>query len=103
MNVFRWGALVGLFLLVGATPAVAGAPTDQVRQYTDQVLKLLDDPSVQGADRRAAVRKAAIEIFDVQETAQRAPRPHWHRRAAARREGVVPPFADPAERTYTHK
>ncbi|OLB95469.1 MAG: hypothetical protein AUH30_15165 [Candidatus Rokubacteria bacterium 13_1_40CM_68_15] len=103
MNVFRWGALVGLFLLVGATPAVAGAPTDQVRQYTDQVLKLLDDPSVQGADRRAAVRKAAIEIFDVQETAKRALGRHWHGRTPAEREEFVQLFADLLERTYINK
>ena len=62
MNVFRKFGLVGLVLLVVAAPARAGAPTDQVRQYTDQVLKLLDDPGVQTADKRAAVRKVAEVI-----------------------------------------
>jgi phospholipid transport system substrate-binding protein len=105
MNVFRLGALVVLVLvvLVDVTHAAAGAPTDQVRQYTDQVLKLLEDPNVQGADRRAAVRKAAIEIFDVQETAKRALGRHWQARTPAEREEFVQLFADLLERTYINK
>ena len=105
MNVFRLGALVVLVLvvMVGVTYAAAGAPTDQVRQYTDQVLKLLEDPNVQGADRRAAVRKAAIEIFDVQETAKRALGRHWQARTPAEREEFVQLFADLLERTYINK
>src|SRR5207245_10159702 len=94
MNVFRWGGLVVLVVLVGVMPAAAGPPTEQLRQYTDQVLKLLEDPNLQGPDRRAAVRKAAIEIFDVQETAKRALGRHWPASAPAAREGVVPLFAD---------
>jgi len=103
MNVLRRVALVGLVLLVGAAPVRAGAPTDQVRQYTDQVLKLLDDPGVQGSDRRAAVRKVAIEIFDVQETAKRALGRHWQARTPAEREEFVQLFADLLERTYINK
>ncbi len=103
MNVIWRVALVGLVLFVSATSARAGAPTDQVRQYTDQVMKLLDDPAVQGADRRAAVRKAAIEIFDVQETAKRALGRHWQVRTSAEREEFVQLFADLLERTYINK
>ena len=103
MNVIWRVALVGLVLFVSATPARAGAPTDQVRQYTDQVMKLLDDPAVQGADRRAAVRKAAIEIFDVQETAKRALGRHLQMRTSAEREEFVQLFADLLERTYINK
>src|SRR5439155_1083891 len=84
MNVFRWGGLVVLVGLVGVMPAAAGPPTEQLRQYTDQVLKLLEDPNLQGPDRRAAVRKAAIENFDVQETAKRALGRHWQARRPAR-------------------
>src|SRR2546428_6679282 len=92
MNVFRWGGLVVLVVLVGVMPAAAGPPTEQLRQYTDQVLKLLEDPNLQGPDRRAAGRKAAIQIFGVQETAQRAPRRHPQAGAPARRRGVVHPL-----------
>src|SRR6266581_1481264 len=61
MNVFRWGGLVVLVGLVGVMPAAAGPPTEQLRQYTDQVLKLLEDPNLQGPDRRAAVRNEAVD------------------------------------------
>src|SRR5437879_5371490 len=103
MNVFRWGGLVVLVVLVGVMPAAAGPPTEQLRQYTDQVLKLLEDPNLQGPDRRAAVRKAAIEIFDVQETAKRALGRHWQARTPAEREEFVQLFADLLERTYINK
>src|SRR2546422_11605093 len=93
MNVFRWGGLVVLVVLVGVMPAAAGPPTEQLRQYTDQVLKLLEDPNLQGPDRRAAGRKAAIEIFDAQETAKRAPRRHRQAGGPGQRGEVVPPFA----------
>jgi len=95
--------LVALIVLISAGPARAGAPTDQVRQYTDQVQKILDDPAMQGADKRAAVRKAAVEIFDVQETAKRALGRHWHGRTPAEREEFVQLFADLLERTYINK
>src|SRR2546422_10881132 len=103
MNVFRWGGLFVLRVLVGVMPRAAGPPTAQLSQYTDQVLKLLEDPKLQGPDRRAAVRKAAIEIFDVQETAKRALGRPWQARTPAEREEFVQLFADLLERTYINK
>jgi phospholipid transport system substrate-binding protein len=96
-------AAAGLVMLVAATPAWAGAPTEQVRQYTDQVRKILDDPALRSTDKRAAVRKVAIEIFDVNETARRALGPHWQARSATERNEFVQLFADLLERTYISK
>ena len=87
-----------LLLLAGA-PAWAG-PTDQLREYTDQVIKVLDDPSMARQDRRAAVRKIAHEAFDVAETAQRVLARHWPARTQAEREEFTQLFADLLERTY---
>lgn len=87
-----------LVLLAGA-PAWAG-PTDQLREYTDQVIKVLDDPSMARQDRRAAVRKIAHEAFDVAETAQRVLARHWQARTQAEREEFTQLFADLLERTY---
>jgi phospholipid transport system substrate-binding protein len=86
-----------------AATAWAGAPTDQVRQYTDQVQKILDDPAIRQADKRAAVRKVAVEIFDVTETAKRALGPHWNARTPAEREEFTSLFADLLESTYINK
>lgn len=87
-------------LLCVAARAWAGAPTDQVREYTDQVLKVLEDPSLKPPDRRVAVRKIAAEIFDVSETAKRALGRHWQGRTEAERDEFVHLFADLLEGTY---
>jgi len=101
-------AAVALTLVAGAPlPARAGAPTDQVREYTDAVIKVLEDPALKAEDkkpeRRAAVRKIAVEVFDVQETARRALGPHWQQRTPQQREEFVHLFADLLEQTYISK
>ena len=106
MTTVRCAALVAL--VIGfAAPAWAGAPTEQVRQYTDQVLKIMQDPAFQSTDkrfeRRAAVRKVAIQVFDVEETAKRALGRHWRERTPAERAEFVDLFADLLERTYIGK
>ena len=97
-------ALVTLGLV---SQARAGAPTDQLRGYTDAVQKVLDDPALKAPDRRqerrSAVRKLASEVFDVQETARRALGPHWQKISPAEREEFVQVFADLLERTYISK
>jgi len=90
-------------LLLAVVPAWAGAPTDTVKEYTDAVVKVLEDQSLKEGDRRAAVRKLATEAFDVQETARRALGPHWQQRTPAEREEFVGLFADLLERTYIAK
>jgi phospholipid transport system substrate-binding protein len=101
-------AVAALMLVAGAAaPACAGAPTDQLREYTDSVIKVLEDPGLKADDkkpeRRAAVRKIATEIFDVQETARRALGPHWQQRTPQQRDEFVQLFADLLEQTYISK
>jgi phospholipid transport system substrate-binding protein len=88
-------------------PAWAGPPTDALREYTEAVQKVLDDPALKTEDRRserrAAVRKLAAEAFDVQETARRALGTHWQQRTPAEREEFVQLFADLLEHTYIAK
>src|SRR5207302_9973721 len=87
--------------LAWAPPALAGqSPTEQLREYTDQVVKVLDDASLRPQDRRAAVRKIAHEVFDVGETAKRALARHWQARNEAEREEFIQLFADLLERSY---
>jgi len=105
----RWTAMTVAGMLTVATlaglprPARAGAPTDQVKQYTDEVVRILDDPAMRSADKRAAVRKVAGDVFDLTETAKRALGRHWQGRTAAEREEFVQLFADLLERTYISK
>jgi len=96
-----------LVVVMAAGPAGAGPPTDHLKSYTDQVLKILEDPALKAEDRkeerRVAVRKAAIEIFDVEETARRALGRHWQGRTAEERKEFVDLFADLLEKTYISK
>jgi len=100
-------AITVSLVVAAAAPAWAGAPTDQVREYTDAVVKILEDPALKAEDRkperRAAVRKVATEVFDVQETARRALGPHWQQRTPQQREEFVALFADLLEQTYISK
>ena len=98
---------VAMLLLGAAAPAHAGVPTDQLREYTEAVVRVLEDPALKSEDkkpeRRAAVRKLAADVFDVQETARRALGPHWQQRTPAEREEFVHLFADLLEQTYISK
>jgi phospholipid transport system substrate-binding protein len=100
-------ALAALVTLGSAGLVSAGAPTDQLRGYTEAVQKVLDDPALKAPERRqerrSAVRKLASEVFDVQETARRALGPHWQKVSPAEREEFVQVFADLLERTYISK
>ena len=106
MRSFGFVAALAL-VLTALGPAAAGPPTDTLREYTEAVQKVLDDPALKTEERRqerrAAVRKLAAEAFDVQETARRALGPHWQQRSPAEREEFVQLFADLLERTYISK
>jgi phospholipid transport system substrate-binding protein len=95
------------FVAAATDPARAGAPTDQVREYSEAVVKILEDPALKAEDRkperRAAVRKIAAEVFDVQETARRALGPHWQQRTPQERQEFVQLFAELLEQTYISK
>ena len=95
-------AIAGLGLWLAAQ-AWAGSPTDQARQYTDQVVKVLQEPALNPTARQAAVRKVAIEIFDVSETARRALGRHWQARTPREREEFSRLFAELLESTYISK
>ena len=93
------------FILGLAVPVSAGAPTDQIRQKVDEVVRVLDDPAPQNksAERHAAVRKIAEEIFDYPDTARRALGPHWNPRSPQERQEFVRLFAELLDRAYIGK
>jgi phospholipid transport system substrate-binding protein len=103
MKTFRLSVLATTLGLCLAAQAWAGAPTDQARQYTDQVVKVLKDPALKDAERRVAVRKVAEEMFDMSETAKRALGRHWQGRSPAEREEFIRLFADFLEHAYLSK
>ena len=100
MNWRRLIPLLAVLLVAPGPPTWAGPATDQLRMYTDQVLKILQNPSMTLPERREAVRHLAEEVFDVNETAQRALGQHWQQRTPAEREEFVKLFANLLEQTY---
>jgi phospholipid transport system substrate-binding protein len=88
------------FALGAPARAVGATATEELRRYTDQVIRVLQDPAVTPAARRAAVRDLAEEAFDVAETARRALGRHWQQRTAAERQEFVRVFHDLLEQTY---
>jgi len=95
--------LLAVLVLGLASDGWAGQPTDQLRTYTDQVLKVLKDPALSLPERREAVKHLAEEVFDVSETARRALGPHWLQRTPAEREEFVRLFANLLEQTYINR
>ena len=93
-----------LTLMIPAVSAWAGAPTEQLRKQVDQVVRVLDDPSVKAqASRRDAVRKIAGEIFDYNEMAKRSLGTHWNSRTPEERREFVALFSDLLDRAYFSK
>jgi phospholipid transport system substrate-binding protein len=83
---------------------MAGEPTDLIRQTTDQVFKILEDPQFQTpnkqSERQERLHKIADQVFDWQEVARRALGVHWRERNPQEREEFVKLFKDLVEATY---
>jgi phospholipid transport system substrate-binding protein len=96
--------VVTLSSVVGAAPPT---PTEQVRGAIQRVVRILEDPALHGdaraAERRAAMRKVANELFDFTEITKRSLGRHWQARTPAEREELVRLFGDLLERTYVSR
>jgi phospholipid transport system substrate-binding protein len=99
--------LLIVLALTLATSGWAGTATDQVRSRVDDVLKVLDDPAVKGAEhareRRVAVRRIMEAAIDVPAMAERALGRHWAERTDAERREFVILFTDLLDRAYLGK
>lgn len=98
-------ALVFVLVVSLAAPALAGAPTEQLKQRVDEVIRVLSNASLKGktAERRAAVRKISEGIFDYPDTARRSLAQHWKDRTPQEQKEFVQLFADLLERAYFSK
>lgn len=84
--------------------AWAGAPTDQVKNSVDGVIRIVQDPQLKqesrADERRAAIRKEAEALFDFTETAKRALGRHWETLSDGQQREFVSLFTDLLERAY---
>ena len=99
--------LLAAVLVSAAAPAHAGAPTEQLKDSVEQIVRVLEDPALRtearAGERRAAIRKKAEVIFDFGETAKRALGRHWQGLAASDRAEFTVLFTDLIERAYISK
>jgi phospholipid transport system substrate-binding protein len=103
--------ITGILLLVFSACVVpgawAGAPTDQLRDGVDRVLKILRDPAMAGdanaVQRRSAILRAAGDIFDFGEMAKRSLGQHWAARTPAEHTQFVALFTELVQQSYLSK
>ena len=99
--------LISLFTLCAVHGAGAGAPTDQLREGVDRVVKILRDPELKGDkhvdQRRAAIAVVAGELFDFGEMARRSLAQHWDKRTPAEQKEFVRLFTALMQRSYVSK
>ena len=107
MTIYARAVSVAVALLLALSlprPGWAGAPTEQLKSRVDEVIRILSTTeSKRPADRRAAVRKIADQIFDWEETAKRSLGRHWKDRTPQEREEFVRLFTGLLEQSYIGK
>jgi len=84
--------------------AATGEPTALIKQVTEQVLQILDDPKLQGPEKRQErqqrMQQISHEVFDWEEMAKRALARHWRERTPPQQQEFVALFRDLVERSY---
>jgi phospholipid transport system substrate-binding protein len=99
--------LLVLFLGGAAVPAVAGQPTDQLKQAIDKVLAIVTDPALKGpehqTERRKLIREAATGRFDWAAMARSAMGIYWRDRTPAEKKEFTRLFSDLIESAYIGK
>src|SRR5438445_12321174 len=91
-----------VLVVLGATPAVAGGPTDRLRTFVDRANRIILAPETDGAldERVSAVRALVTEIFDFDGAAALALGRHWEGRRPPGGAAFTRLYADIVERAY---
>jgi len=92
-----------LQLLVGASGAWGGPPTEIARQVIEKALKILQNPAYKGEQRRQMVKRIVDPYFDYREMAKRTLGPVWGKLNAGQRNEFVRLFAELLEASYSDK
>jgi phospholipid transport system substrate-binding protein len=99
--------LVCMACLSSPGQATGGELTDLIRQTTEQVLTILEDPQYQApnrqAERQERLHALADQVFDWQEIARRALAVHWRQRTPQEQEEFVRLFRELVENTYLNR
>jgi phospholipid transport system substrate-binding protein len=95
---------VALSIVLAAAVAHAQSPTEDMQQYTEEVIRLIRDMQVREKDSlgalQAAVRRLAFQIFGAPEAARAVLGPHWAACTPAEQDDFTRLFAELLEATY---
>jgi phospholipid transport system substrate-binding protein len=96
--------IIGLAAICHAPAANAGVPTEQVRSTVDQVIAILQDPSLKTEskqkERREQLRRVIFARFDFAEMARRSLGPEWRRRTPVEQQEFINLFTDLLQDSY---
>jgi phospholipid transport system substrate-binding protein len=98
----RFFAAVAL-LTLGATPVVAGEPTDRLRTFFERANQVILAPESEGGDfeeRLSTVRGLVNELIDFEGAAALALGRHWETLSPSARTSFTRLYADVVERAY---
>jgi phospholipid transport system substrate-binding protein len=100
-------ALLSVVWLSGPGVAASGAPTEFIRQTTDSILQVFEDPQWQGTARRderlSHLRYIANTAFDWEEIARRALATHWRARTPQERQEFTQLFRETVQGIYLER
>jgi phospholipid transport system substrate-binding protein len=84
-----------------------GAPTETIRSMVDEVLRLLNDPALQGPAKRHILRQRVKQVvdrrFNYEEMAKRSLGPTWGKLSPQQRSEFTRLFAELLEVSYSDK
>ena len=100
--------ILSFVLVVGfVVPALAGEPTEKIKQTTDKILSIVTDPSLKNPskaqERKKSIRKAVDERFDWDEMTRRSLARYWDQRTDQEKKEFIHLFGELLERTYMNK
>jgi len=94
-----------VLLLPGSVGASDGKPVDLVRDTLDRALRILNDPALQGPEKKTArtqqVQKLIASRFNYAEMAERSLDSHWVKLTSGQRQTFVALFGELFERSYS--
>jgi len=104
---FFWVALLLVLLFSGAPFALAGMPTEKIKETTNEILAIVTVPDRKevpvNAEMKKRIRKAVDKRFDWEEMARRSLARHWKKRTDLEKTQFVVLFGKLLERTYLDK
>jgi len=104
-SISLWRKFLLLLLAIGvASTALAGEPTEEIKETTDKIISILANPALKDSskteERRKLIRQAVDERFDWEELSRRSLATHWAQRTDEEKKEFVSLFSDLLEETY---